>query len=43
MFESQFTDKVLDQDGRSLGSEEYMSGLRLYAEYNLNLAKKMRG
>jgi len=42
MFESQFTDQVLDQDGRSLGNDEYMNGLRLYADYNLNLAKKMR-
>lgn len=43
MFESQFTDKVLDSEGHSLGNEEYMNGLSLFADYNLNLARKMRG
>ena len=43
MFESQFTDKALDQEGRSLGNEEYMNGLRQYAEYNLKMAGKWGG
>lgn len=40
MFESQFTDKALDPEGRSLGNEEYMKGLKLYIEYNLAMANR---
>lgn len=40
MFESQFTDKMLDEDGRSLGNEEYMRGLVAFVEYNMRLAAK---
>lgn len=43
MFESQFTDKVLDADGNSLGNEEYMRGLRMFVEYNLNMSKRWMG
>lgn len=40
MFESQFTDKMLDEEGRSLGNEEYIRGLVAFVEYNLRLAVK---
>jgi chromate reductase, NAD(P)H dehydrogenase (quinone) len=37
IFESQFTDKVLDAEGHSLGNEEYMKGLSIFVDYNLKL------
>jgi chromate reductase, NAD(P)H dehydrogenase (quinone) len=40
MFESQFTDKVLNEEGISIGNQEYMNGLKVFVDYNLNLAKK---
>lgn len=40
MFESQFTDKVLDVEGNSLGNEEYMNGLMAYAQFNLRLSDR---
>ncbi len=40
MFESQFTDKVLDSEGHSLGSDEYMKGLELFVEFNLKTAAR---
>ncbi len=42
MFESQFTDKVLNEDGSSMGNQEYMNGLKVFADYNLNMAKKWK-
>lgn len=41
MFESQFTPKVLDPEGLSLGNEEYDKGLDKFVAYNLNLAAKI--
>jgi chromate reductase, NAD(P)H dehydrogenase (quinone) len=43
MFESQFTNKVLDENGHSLGHEEYDHGLIQFVNYNLNMAKKVLG
>jgi len=40
MFESQFTDKALDADGRSVGNEEYMSGLIAFVNFNLKLNRR---
>lgn len=40
MFESQFTDRVLTQDGESMGNEEYMKGLRAFATFNMNLVNR---
>lgn len=42
MFESQFTDKVLDSEGNSLGSDEYMKGLEIFVDYNLNAALRWK-
>lgn len=41
MFESQFTGQVLDQEGNSLGNEEYDKGLEKFVVYNLELDKKI--
>lgn len=40
MFESQFTDKALDQDGNSLGNIEYMNGLKAFINFNLRLSNR---
>lgn len=40
MFESQFTAKALDENGVSLGNDEYMKGLYAFVNYNLNLSKR---
>lgn len=40
MFESQFTDKVLDEEGQSKGNEEYMKGLWAFVAYNHKLGKR---
>lgn len=40
MFESQFTDKALDSDGRFLGNEEYSKGLIAFVAFNLKLSKR---
>lgn len=42
MFESQFTDKVLDEEGNSTGNEEYMKGLRMFIDYNLNMSERWK-
>lgn len=39
-FESQFSTRVLDLDGQSMGNEEYDHGITKYVEYALTLAKK---
>ncbi len=39
-FESQFTTRVLDEDGKSLGDQEYDRGLTMYLEYALRLTKR---
>ena len=41
MFESQFTGHVLDQEGNSLGNEDYDKGLERFVVYNLELDKKI--
>jgi chromate reductase len=41
VFESQFTSKVLDPDGNSLGNSEYDAGLENYVKYNLQLLDKI--
>ncbi len=38
MFESQFTDKALDENGHSLGNDEYMNGLKAFVDFNLKLS-----
>lgn len=42
MFESQFTGKVLDAEGNSLGNAEYDAGLEKFVHYNLELHKKIQ-
>lgn len=42
VFESQFTPKVLDTDGNSLGNAEYDAGLEKFVSYNLGLLKKIK-
>jgi len=42
LFESQFTDKVLNEHGESTGNQEYMNGLKVFVDYNLNVAEKWR-
>ena len=42
MFESQFTDKVLDDEGNSLGNEEYRKGLKVFIDYNLNMSDRWK-
>lgn len=39
-FESQFTSKVLDVDGNSLGNEEYDKGLQAFVSYSVSLAQR---
>lgn len=39
-FESQFTPKVLDEDGNSLGTEEYDKGLEKFVSYSESIAKR---
>ncbi len=39
-FESQFTPKVLDENGNSLGNEEYDKGLKAFVDYSINLAQR---
>lgn len=39
-FESQFTSKVLDEDGNSLGNEEYDKGLKAFIDYSVELAQR---
>jgi len=41
IFESQFTPKVLDQNGISMGNTEFDTGLDKFVQYNLNLLKKI--
>lgn len=43
VFESQFTDKVLDQNGNSLGNEEYMNGLKAFVQHTLRFRKRWTG
>ena len=40
LFESQFTDKVLNEEGESTGNQEYMNGLKVFADYSLKVAGK---
>ena len=40
MFESQFTDKALDENGHSLGNEEFMKGLKAFVDFNLKLSDR---
>jgi hypothetical protein len=40
MFESQFTDKALDENGLSLGNEEYNKGLQSFIDYNLKVTER---
>jgi chromate reductase, NAD(P)H dehydrogenase (quinone) len=42
VFESQFTPKVLDADGQSLGNAEYDAGIEKFVTYNLGLLKKIK-
>lgn len=42
IFESQFTPKVLDANGESMGSAEYDAGLEKFVQYNVNLANKLQ-
>ncbi|MDI1234215.1 MAG: NAD(P)H-dependent oxidoreductase [bacterium] len=42
MFESQFTPKVIDENGHSLGSEEYDKGMKAFVSYNLHLNNKLK-
>lgn len=41
VFESQFTPKVLDAEGNSLGNAEYDAGLEKFVDYNLTLLDKI--
>lgn len=41
VFESQFTAKVLDTDGNSLGNAEYDKGLEKFVVYNLELLSRV--
>jgi chromate reductase len=41
VFESQFTSKVLDMEGNSLGNGEYDAGLEKFVNYNLGLLHKI--
>jgi chromate reductase len=43
IFESQFTSQVLDEEGKSLGNEEYMKGLKAFVDFNLKLKKRWKG
>jgi chromate reductase len=43
IFESQFSDQVLNEDGQSTGNQEYMNGLKVFADYNINVANKWAG
>lgn len=40
MFESQFTPKVLDSEGNSLGNEEYDAGLKKFVDYNIAISER---
>jgi len=40
-FEVQFTSKVLDKEGDSLGNEEFDKGFRLFAEYLIRLNNRL--
>ncbi len=40
VFESQFTQKALDENGQSLGNEEYDKGLNLFVDVALKTAKR---
>jgi hypothetical protein len=40
MFESQFTDKALDENGLSMGNEEYNKGLQSFIDYNLKVTER---
>ena len=42
VFESQFTRKVLDEDGHSLGNEEYDKGLEAFVTYTISMASRLR-
>ena len=42
IFESQFTQKVIDENGHSLGNEEYDKGIRAFVSYNLNLSIRLK-
>ncbi len=39
-FESQFTNKVLDENGNSLGNTEYNKGLSDFIEYSIKLSQR---
>lgn len=39
-FESQFTSKVLDEEGNSLGNAEYDKGLKAFVDYSVELAQR---
>ncbi|MBL7812855.1 MAG: NAD(P)H-dependent oxidoreductase [Bacteroidetes bacterium] len=41
IFESQFTNRMLDENGNSAGHEEYDHGLEQYVKYNLELSQKI--
>lgn len=43
IFESQFTNTVLNEEGFSLGNEDYDKGLKAFVEYNLKLNNRMGG
>lgn len=40
MFESQFTDKALDENGQSLGNVEFMNGLKAFVDFNMKLSAR---
>ena len=40
IFESQFTDKAIDENGVSLGNSEYMAGLDAFVAFNLKLKSR---
>lgn len=40
MFESQFTDKALDENGQSLGNVEFMNGLKSFVDFNMKLSAR---
>ena len=41
-FESQFTSKVLDAEGNSLGNAEYDKGLEAFVQYSLAMAQRWK-
>lgn len=40
VFESQFTDKVLDENGVDMGNPEYMKGLRAFVDYSMRISQR---